>query len=228
MGISRPGALAARGPGAILSPWGVLVGEEGGGADPAQDGADPAQDGADPAQDGAAAPSFLCDAMLGGLSRWLRGAGYDATFEHGIDDGDLVRLAQQTGRVLLSSDAGVFDRRPLRTAAVRGLYVPRGLRPMEQAGFVLRELGLRVRDPRCMACGGALAAAPKDTVRGAVPGRVADRYDEFWRCERCDKVLWKGSHWEGIAAGVAAAAAGAGAEPPAAMSIAARRQRSST
>ncbi|WP_437480175.1 Mut7-C RNAse domain-containing protein [Sorangium sp. So ce1014] len=196
--------------------------------DPARDREDPARDGEDPARDGAAAPSFLCDAMLGGLARWLRGAGYDATFEHGIDDGDLVRLAQQTGRVLLSSDAGVFERRPLRTAAVRGLYVPRGLRPMEQAGFVLRELGLRVRDPRCMACGGALAAAPKDTVRGAVPGMVADRYDEFWRCERCDKVLWKGSHWEGIAAGVAAAAAGAGAEPPAAMSTAARRRRSST
>ncbi|WP_437753574.1 Mut7-C RNAse domain-containing protein [Sorangium sp. So ce1389] len=170
---------------------------------------DEAGGGAGPAPDAAAGPSFLCDAMLGGLSRWLRGAGYDATFEHGIDDGELVRLAQRTGRVLLSSDAGVFERRPLRTAAVRGLYVPRGLRPMEQAGFVLREFGLPVRDPRCMACGGALAAAPKDTVRGAVPAMVAERYDEFWRCERCGKVLWKGSHWEGIVAGVATAAAGA-------------------
>ncbi|WP_437955989.1 Mut7-C RNAse domain-containing protein [Sorangium sp. So ce119] len=170
---------------------------------------DEAGGGAAPAPDEAAGPSFLCDAMLGGLSRWLRGAGYDATFEHGIDDGELVRLAQRTGRVLLSSDAGVFERRPLRTAAVRGLYVPRGLRPMEQAGFVLRELGLPVREPRCMACGGALAAAPKDAVRGAVPPLVAERHDEFWRCERCGKVLWKGSHWEGIVAGVAAAAAGA-------------------
>ncbi|WP_437776992.1 Mut7-C RNAse domain-containing protein [Sorangium sp. So ce1097] len=180
-----------------------------------------ADGGAAAAPDGAAGPIFLCDAMLGGLSRWLRGAGYDATFEHGIDDGELVRLAQRTGRVLLSSDAGVFERRPLRTAAVRGLYVPRGLRPMEQAGFVLRELGLPVRDPRCMACGGALAAAPKDAVRGAVPAMVVERHDAFWRCERCGKVLWKGSHWEGIVAGVAAAAAGAvaattTATPPAA------------
>ncbi|WP_437544313.1 Mut7-C RNAse domain-containing protein [Sorangium sp. So ce367] len=212
----------------------MLVGEAGGGADPAQGGAAPVQDGAAQggaapaqggaapaqggaaAQDSAAAPSFLCDAMLGGLSRWLRGAGYDAMFEHGIDDGDLVRLAQQTGRVLLSSDAGVFERRSLRTAAVRGLYVPRGLRPTEQAGFVLRELGLPVRDPRCMACGGALAAAPKDSVRDAVPAVVADRHDEFWRCDRCGKVLWKGSHWDGIVAGVSAAAGVAAAtEAPA-------------
>lgn len=199
----------------------MLVGEAGGGADPAQGGAAPAQggaaaqDSAASAQGGAGAPSFLCDAMLGGLSRWLRGAGYDAMFEHGIDDGDLVRLAQQTGRVLLSSDAGVFERRSLRTAAVRGLYVPRGLRPTEQAGFVLRELGLPVRDPRCMACGGALTAAPKDSVRDAVPAVVADRHDEFWRCDRCGKVLWKGSHWDGIVAGLATAAGAAAAEPPA-------------
>ena len=31
---------------------------------------------------------FFCDAMLGGLARWLRAMGYDAAFEYGIDDGD--------------------------------------------------------------------------------------------------------------------------------------------
>jgi uncharacterized protein with PIN domain len=112
--------------------------------------------------------------------------------------------------VLLSSDRGIFVRRPVRTAAVRGLFVPRGMKPVAQAGFVLRELGLPVRDPRCMACGGALAAAPKDAVEGAVPAVVIERHAEFWRCERCGKVLWKGSHWEGIVAGVAAAAEGGG------------------
>lgn len=154
------------------------------------------------------APSFFCDAMLGGLARWLRAAGYDAAFVHGIDDGELVRRSQETGRLLLSSDAGVFARRLVRTAEVRGLYVPRGLRPVEQARFVLRELALPVRDPRCMACGGALEAAAPDAVQAAVPAVVLERYTEFWRCERCGKVLWKGSHWDGIIAGVAAAAEG--------------------
>lgn len=31
-------------------------------------------------------PRFACDAMLGGLARWLRAAGYDATWTYGIED----------------------------------------------------------------------------------------------------------------------------------------------
>src|SRR5262245_34014979 len=61
-----------------------------------------------------AVPSFFCDAMLGGLARWLRAVGYEAAFEHGIDDGDLVSRALATGAVLLSSDRPLFNRRPMR------------------------------------------------------------------------------------------------------------------
>ena len=46
--------------------------------------------------------------MLGGLARWLRAAGYDASWHDGIDDGDLVRLAQAEGRTVLSSDDDIF------------------------------------------------------------------------------------------------------------------------
>jgi uncharacterized protein with PIN domain len=40
---------------------------------------------------------FACDAMLGGLARWLRAAGYDATWRVDIDDGDLIQQAAQQG-----------------------------------------------------------------------------------------------------------------------------------
>jgi hypothetical protein len=35
--------------------------------------------------------------MLGGLARWLRAAGYDASWHDGIDDGELVRLCHAEG-----------------------------------------------------------------------------------------------------------------------------------
>lgn len=39
---------------------------------------------------GLAEPRFACDAMLGGLARWLRAAGYDASWQEGITDQELI------------------------------------------------------------------------------------------------------------------------------------------
>ena len=152
-------------------------------------------------------PSFLCDAMLGGLARWLRAAGYDAEFDPHVDDGDLVRRAAAEGRVALSSDGGIFERAVVRTGAVRALYVLRGLDKLSQLRFVLRALDLLVREPRCMACGGALAEVDRQAVRGEAPPRTFACVTRYWRCARCRKLLWKGTHWARIDAALAAAAA---------------------
>ena len=53
-------------------------------------------------------PRFLCDAMLGGLARWLRAAGYDASWNLAILDRDLLLLAEREGRLLLTSDTGII------------------------------------------------------------------------------------------------------------------------
>lgn len=144
------------------------------------------------------APRFLCDAMHGGLARWLRAAGYDAEFEYGIDDGVLVERARRTGRMILSSDGPLFERNVIRHGRVGALYVPRQLSKLDALAFVLRELDLPVREPRCMACGGELAEAPKHSVTGEVPPRSYRACERFWRCGRCGKVLWRGTHWQRI------------------------------
>jgi uncharacterized protein with PIN domain len=141
---------------------------------------------------------FLCDAMLGGLARWLRAAGYDARFEHGIADGALVALAESTGSTLLSSDRPLFDRVKIRDGHVRALFVPRHRPILEQAAFVLRALELPVRDARCMGCGGELLEIDRDAVRALVPPKTQAACDEFWRCVRCAKVYWHGTHWSKI------------------------------
>ena len=45
-------------------------------------------------------PQFACDAMLGGLARWLRAAGYDASWHGGVADPELVRIARRHGRTV--------------------------------------------------------------------------------------------------------------------------------
>jgi uncharacterized protein with PIN domain len=151
--------------------------------------------------------ALYCDAMLGGLARWLRAAGYDARFQHGIDDGDLVNRTRDAGGVLLSSDGPLFERQPLRNGTIRSLYVPRGLDIDAQLAFVLRELRLPLAEPRCMACGGSLDEVAKGLLGHDVPARTLAFCNQFWRCARCGQVFWHGTHWLKIAPRLAAAAA---------------------
>src|SRR5947209_13186005 len=91
------------------------------------------------------APRFACDAMLGGLARWLRAAGYDASWHDGIDDGELVRLAAAEVRTVLSSDEDIFGFAVVRDGVVPALFVPRGEPIHVQLAHVLRGLGLPLR-----------------------------------------------------------------------------------
>jgi uncharacterized protein with PIN domain len=136
--------------------------------------------------------------MLGGLARWLRAAGYDASWHDGINDTDLVRLSREEGRTLLTADTGIFLHGGVRDGLVPALFVPLRLSPQEQLAHVLSELRLPRREPRCMACGGGLSDVPKEMIRDRVPERTFAWLDRFWQCVRCGQVFWRGSHWERI------------------------------
>lgn len=148
---------------------------------------------------------FACDAMLGGLARWLRAAGYAASWHPGIDDRLLIGLARDEGRVLLSSDSRIFLVGLVRDGVVASLFIPRDLDPPGQVRFVLDRLQLPVREPRCMACGGELVKVTKEEVRDRVPPRTFAWLDEYWRCSGCHRTFWKGTHWQRIEACLAEA-----------------------
>jgi len=131
--------------------------------------------------------------MLGGLARWLRAAGYDAAFESHIDDADLIARAQATGRILLSSDRGIFERNIIKEGRVRAIFVPRAEPKTAQLRFVLEALSLPLLPPRCMTCGGALALLSKEEARGEAPPKTFECVDADYRCEGCKKLLWRGA-----------------------------------
>jgi uncharacterized protein len=146
------------------------------------------------------APTFLCDAMLGGLARWLRAAGYDAEFAPGIADPDLVDRGALTGRIILSSDSGIFERNRIKRALVAALFIPRGLGTTGELAHVLKTMQLELRESRCMSCGGALFLVEKESARAEAPPRTFDAAEAFWRCSRCQRLLWRGTHWRRITA----------------------------
>lgn len=157
---------------------------------------------------------FICDAMLGGLARWLRAAGYDAQFEYDIHDRELVERAGSGGWMVLSSDGPLFERNVIKSGQVRALYVPQQLSKLRQLEFVVGRLRLTLRPPRCMACGGELREVPKHEVMGEAPPLAFRRCDRFWRCGRCGKLLWRGTHWQKIATRLGEVVGSEGRIPP--------------
>ncbi len=139
--------------------------------------------------------------MLGGLARWLRAAGYDACWQAGIDDWDLIRQARAEGRILLSSDTGIFRVGIVRDGDVPALFVPHRLTTVQdQLTFVLQQFGLEPIAPRCMACGGVLVEMPREQVRDRAPPRTFAEVEHFFECARCGQLFWRGTHWKKIAA----------------------------
>ena len=136
--------------------------------------------------------------MLGGLARWLRVAGYEAEFDVHFEDGQIVRKALKEKKVLLTSDSGILERYAVSEGLINYVFIPRGLDVVEQLGRVLGELKLPVLDPRCMECGGELEDVELADVAGSVPARVRRQCEEFFRCRRCEKIYWRGTHWESI------------------------------
>jgi len=143
---------------------------------------------------------FLCDPSLGGLARWLRAAGYEARLAPGVPGHRLPDEALRRGFVLLTSEAEVLDRRIVADGSLVVVWVPSALTMAEQLHQAAVELGLTRREPRCMACGGGLVPTAKEAVRSRIPPRTALWQDDYFVCAECDRLFWRGTHWERIAA----------------------------
>ncbi len=138
--------------------------------------------------------------MCGGLARWLRAIGYDTTFSADIDDAELVDLARRQGRTVISSDSKLFERKLLASGQLPNLFLPRGLKLMDQVRYVVGTLALAVGEPRCMKCNGQLLRASREEVAHLVPARSLIWADTFFLCDTCGQAFWNGSHWHKITA----------------------------
>lgn len=139
-------------------------------------------------------PRFLADEMLGTLARWLRIMGYDTEYARDLLDGEVLRLAAEEDRIVLTRDKQLAQR-----ARGRGLLIESEVLE-EQLEQVADAFGLGGADlmPRCTVCNGELRTVRAEDVVGRVPERVLERQDEFYVCPRCGQIYWKGTHWDNI------------------------------
>jgi uncharacterized protein len=148
---------------------------------------------------------FLADCNVGRLARWLRVLGYDAVYEPLLPDAQIVARALAEGRVLLTRDADMMQRKVIAGGAVRALLL-RNDRVQDQVRQVLTELALVPVQPlsRCLDCNTELEPRAKAAVAGRLPPYVYATQERFSECPQCARVFWPGTHWERMRERIAA------------------------
>lgn len=137
---------------------------------------------------------FTLDVHLGKLASYLRMVGFDSLYSNDASDDQLANESSSESRILLT-----FDRELLKRKKVVYGYMVRSRDPAQQLVEVLHRFDLVDRlhpFERCMRCNGILMTVPKEEVLSCLPENVRESLDEFYLCQGCGQVYWKGTHYE--------------------------------
>ena len=142
-------------------------------------------------------PRFALDVHLGRLARSLRLLGFDCVWRNDATDDELAAISVNERRILLTRDRGLLK----RAKVVQG-YLVRETDHRRQITEVMRRFDLfGAVSPfgRCLVCNGMLEPVTKEEVEHRLLPRTQRDYDDFRRCPCCDRIYWKGSHYDRLA-----------------------------
>ena len=141
--------------------------------------------------------AFIVDVNLGKLARRLRMLGFDAVYSNRGNDQQVVDIAVNEKRIVLTR-----DRRLLFRKAVTHGYWIRSVEVDTQILEVLDRFDLhRLVRPfkRCLDCNGAIEpVADKTRIISRLEPLTRRYYNEFYHCVQCDKSYWQGSQVENM------------------------------
>jgi uncharacterized protein with PIN domain len=140
---------------------------------------------------------FLVDRMLGKLAKNLRALGYDTLYYHGEDPAQLIEMARQQGRAILTRNTHVIPKRPGDEILTLEEHDP----DLQVKHLIKRGvISLDVARPfsRCLLCNALVVEIPRGDVEGKVPDFIFYHQKEFFQCPECRRIYWKGSHQENM------------------------------
>ena len=149
---------------------------------------------------------LLLDVMCGKLATYLRMCGYDAAYALELDvaadgdvaDEDMLTVARRRDRRIVTRDRDLAARAP-DAILLEARDIEDQLAALSAAGF---DLSIDDEPTYCGACNGPLTAV---TASEPTPNYAPAPVEvDVWRGEACGQHFWKGSHWEDVAATLAA------------------------
>jgi len=140
--------------------------------------------------------SFVLDVHLGELAKLLRFLGFDTFYENHLHDDEIVRIALNDKRLILTRDKLLL----MRKEVTHGYFL-RNINPYKQVEEVVLKFqlqGMIKPFTRCSVCNGEISEIEKREIVHLLPEDTLGYYDKFFRCSSCNRIYWEGSHHKKI------------------------------
>lgn len=139
---------------------------------------------------------FLLDVHLGKLALSLRIMGFDSYYKNNFDDKQIIKIALSENRTILTRDLGI-----LKPGNVTHGYFVRETNADNQVREIINRFQLN-NDidllSRCLKCNSPLEAKDKSKIEHLLLPNTKKYFSDFYYCSQCEKVYWKGSHYQNI------------------------------
>ncbi|MDN3520157.1 Mut7-C RNAse domain-containing protein [Halomonas ramblicola] len=137
-------------------------------------------------------PRWVLDVHLGRLAGYLRLLGFDCRYRNDLRDPELAACAAEEGRVLLTRDRRLLQRRCVTLGHFVRADAPR--RQLEEVCAVFDLYDAFAPFSRCTRCNGRLAPVEKARVVHRLEPLTRRYVERFLECRDCGQLYWHGSH----------------------------------
>lgn len=137
-------------------------------------------------------PKFIADCHLGKLTKYMRLMGVDTLYFPHIEDDELILMANDQNRIILTRDRSLSKRKNAPVFFLEPTDTKTQLKTLI-AYYKLKEHPAPFS--RCIVCNTTLQVIEKEKVIDSLPEKVIKYFDYFEYCPTCDRIYWRGDHY---------------------------------
>lgn len=137
-------------------------------------------------------PKFIADCHLGKLTKYMRLMGVDTLYFPHIEDDELILMANDQNRIILTRDRSLSKRKNAPVFFLEPTDTKTQLKTLI-AYYKLKEHPAPFS--RCIVCNTTLQVIEKEKVIDSLPKKVIKYFDYFEYCPTCDRIYWRGDHY---------------------------------
>jgi uncharacterized protein len=139
---------------------------------------------------------FICDVQLGRLARYLRIFGFDTLYNNKYSVKTIIKISNDEKRIILTRNVFLLK----NSLVIRGFWI-RSQDAYNQLVQVIHNSDLLSQIKliyRCSNCNGILETVPKELIMDRLLPNTKKYFSEFQKCNQCNRIFWKGSHYKKI------------------------------